>query len=158
MNEYFQQAKTFLTPYISSIVTQFKQFSPVKQALISTSIVIGSSVAYGIISYNINKLLYPRKPIIDYKIHGDISSNNGIIFFLHGWPDFSYIWEIQIKYFISKGYCCITLELPNFNISKPIQNPWGYKVSTITEALGNTMYNILSTNNKLSNNDISIVS
>ena len=156
MNKYVEQAKDFLTPYLKPLMDKFRQLSAWQQVAISTGVVFGSSVAYLVTSYNVCKFVYPRKPKINYDLHGDINKNNGIIFFLHGWPDFTYIWDLQIKYFLSKGYCCIALEIPNYNVTKEIQNPWGYPVSIIVESFGDTIYNILSRKNKL-DRDIIVV-
>ena len=152
MEKYAEQLKDFFMPYILPALETFKAFNIWKKALLSTSILIGSPIACTIASYNLCKLIYPKSPTIDYEIHGDINSKEGIIFFLHGWPDFGYIWEHQVKHFVSKGYCCIVLEIPNFNISKPIQNPWGYDIPTIVNAFGETIHNILLKNNKLDSN------
>ena len=136
--------KAFIQPYL----LRFKQYPTWKQALISSGIIIGSSIFYTIGSYNISKILYNQIPRIDYTVSGDINNNNGIIFLLHGWPDSPALWTPQINFLSSKNYCCINLELPNFDVNK-IQSPWGYDLISVINALGNEMIDILSSNNKL---------
>jgi len=54
--------------------------------------------------------------------------------FVHGWPDTPAIWKAQVDYYTAKSYCCITLENPNYDISF-IQNPWGYDIMGVVNAL-----------------------
>ena len=123
-------------------ISTFKQYPLWKKSLITSAIITGSSVVYTFGSYYYCKLRYPSTPRIYYTITGDINNNNGIIAFIHGFPDFGYIWDKQIDFFRSKNYCCISLELPNFQIDR-IQNPWGYQLLTVVDALGNTLKQIL---------------
>ena len=130
LSPYLDLFKSHASQYISS----FKQYPIWKQALVSSGIMIGTSTFLTLSSYYYCRIRYPSMPKIYSTITGNLNNNNGIIIFIHGWPDFDYLWEKQIEYFSSKNYCCINLELPNFNINR-VQNPWGYDLLTVVDAI-----------------------
>eukprot|EP01084_Bolivina_argentea_P045059 82939_1 len=124
-------------------VLKFKQYPIWKQALLASACFTASTMLLTFGSYYYNRLKYPTLPRIDYTITGNINKNKGILVFCHGWPDFGYLWSSQIEYLSSQGYCCVNIELPNFNPDK-MQNPWGYDLITVVNALGTTIQQILT--------------
>ena len=127
----------------TNYITTFKQYSIWKQAAVSSAIITGSTIAYTLGSYYFCKLRYPSKPSIKYTTIGDINNNNGILVFIHGFPDFEYLWDKQVEHFKAKNYCCITLELPNYHIDR-IQNPWGYDLFVVIDAISDTIKQLLN--------------
>lgn len=132
--ELFNSYLDIFKSHASQCISSFKRYPIWKQALVSSAIMIGSGTIVTLASYYCCKIRYGLTPKIYNTITGDINNNAGIIIFIHGFPDFDYLWENQIEYFSKKNYCCINLELPNFNINR-IQNPWGYDFFTIIDAL-----------------------
>ena len=139
LNPYLESIKSFTSYYTS----KFKQYPLWKQAFISSTIMIGSPIIYTFASYYYCKLRYPSIPNIHYTITGDLDNNDGILLFIHGFPDFGYLWDPQIKFFNNKNYCCINIEIPNFYKDR-IQNPWGYSIKQLTLGIANTIKQILN--------------
>eukprot|EP01084_Bolivina_argentea_P099426 178735_1 len=139
---------TSLNDIVSKYAGKFDQSSPWKKAAITGAVLTTGCMFYSMSSYYLYKLWYNKLPLINYKITGDINNNSGILFFIHGWPDTSALWNPQVKYLSNNNYCCITLDLPNLNLDIPLQNPWGYNLMQVVDALGNTIQKILNDNNK----------
>ncbi|MGM0564288.1 MAG: alpha/beta fold hydrolase [Pseudomonadota bacterium] len=55
-----------------------------------------------------------------------------VLVFLHGYPDDSSMWDLQVAHF-EKQYRCLRLELPNYGDS--IEDPAGYDFESVTRQL-----------------------
>ena len=107
-----------LTSLQSNVVDHLSSFKTLprwKQVAMVSGAYTGCCILGSLASYYVNKQIHPETPTVYHTTHGNINSstNNNILFFIHGFPDFQDLWDLQIKFFQSKGYCCITLELPN---------------------------------------------
>ena len=119
-----------------------EQYPLWKHGFIYISAIATTTLCYSIGSYFYHKIKHGSKPNVRYTVHGDINSNQGIMVFIHGYPDNRNLWKIQVAYYTAKKYCCITLENPNYDISY-IQNPWGYDTLTLVNALASQIHQLV---------------
>eukprot|EP00518_Triparma_eleuthera_P011948 CAMPEP_0182470906 /NCGR_PEP_ID=MMETSP1319-20130603/19456_1 /TAXON_ID=172717 /ORGANISM="Bolidomonas pacifica, Strain RCC208" /LENGTH=389 /DNA_ID=CAMNT_0024671409 /DNA_START=51 /DNA_END=1217 /DNA_ORIENTATION=+ len=64
------------------------------------------------------------------------------IFFIHGWPDNSSVWDAQVSHF-SKDYRCVRINLPHFSSSS--RHPaMGYSFDSLVTLLASTLAHSLS--------------
>lgn len=106
-----------------------------KQVFLTGAALTATSVAYSFFRYCYDQFIYGSIPEIRLRCEGNFSNAQELVIFVHGFPDFGYIWESQVEALSEKGYCCITLELPNFHKDR-IQNPWGYDIFAVVDAIG----------------------
>mmetsp|Transcript_93316 Transcript_93316/g.114300 ORF Transcript_93316/g.114300 Transcript_93316/m.114300 type:complete len:349 (+) Transcript_93316:192-1238(+) len=135
---------------------EYMRYPGWKRAIMSTGILTGCCVTYTISSYLYNNIKYGYKPRIDYTVTGDIKNNKGILIFIHGYPDFEYIWKPQVMHFSAKQYCCITLNIPNMNKYK-MQHKWGYTLESIIDEMTKTLQQILNDSNNNSDKGIFLI-
>uniref|UniRef100_A0A182IN78 AB hydrolase-1 domain-containing protein n=1 Tax=Anopheles atroparvus TaxID=41427 RepID=A0A182IN78_ANOAO len=62
------------------------------------------------------------------------SSNNPLMLFLHGVPDFWYTWRYQLKEF-AKDYWTVALDLPGFGLSEEPRDAITYRMSNLARAV-----------------------
>ena len=113
----------------------FKSQTRPKQILWTGAAITGASIALSFVRYCYNQVRYGSTPQIRCDITGDINNCKEMVIFIHGFPDFGYLWESQIELLTQEGYCCVNVELPNFHIDR-IQNPWGYDFFAVVNAVG----------------------
>ena len=120
---------------MTQFLDKYKRESPQRQALLAAGAITCTYAAFSLGRYCYNQFRYGSRPEIYCEITGDINQSKGMVIFIHGFPDFGYIWESQIKLLSQRGYCCVNLELPNFHIDR-IQNAYGYDFFSVVDALG----------------------
>ena len=149
MESFFLGKCDWIKTKLQRLNNEYMGYPGWKRAIISTGVLTGCCVTYSISSYLYNNIKYGYKPRIDYTVTGDVTNNKGILVFIHGYPDFEYLWKPQVMHFCSKQYCCITLNIPNMNKYK-MQHKWGYALESIVDEMATTLRQILNDSN---NND-----
>ncbi len=60
-------------------------------------------------------------------------SNGSLIIFIHGWPELSIVWRLQLEYFAAKGYRCVAPDMRGYGGSSVYESTAAYSVEEITQ-------------------------